>query len=75
MSKANVEKIVANVEKIILARVGKGWSKTDLAKMAGVNPSVIMRMEKGNELTAKTAKKVADALNQSVTDLFEISLK
>lgn len=75
MKTSNVEKIVADVEKIIIARVEKGWSKTDLAKMAGVNPSVIMRMERGSELTAKTAKKVADALNRNVPDLFHVSLK
>ena len=44
----------------------KGWSKLDLAKKANVSDMTVARFLRGERQTAKTAKKLAKALGQSV---------
>jgi len=44
----------------------KGWQPTDLAAFADVAPSTISRFFSGERQTARTAKRIADALGYHV---------
>lgn len=44
----------------------RGWSKLDLAKRAKVADMTVIRFLRGDQQTAKTAKKLARALGYSV---------
>lgn len=55
------------------ARVNRGWSCVDLAKVSGVAASTICRLERGFSANPATAKRLADALDCPVTDLFELT--
>lgn len=45
---------------------GRGWQPTDLADAAGVARSTVTRFLNGDFQTARTAKKLAEALGYSV---------
>lgn len=53
-------------------RIKKGFSITGLAKVMKVNPSVVFKMEKGNEVRPATAKKACIALKEEFETLFII---
>jgi DNA-binding XRE family transcriptional regulator len=57
-------------DRIMNARLAKGWTKTDLAKKADVSTRTIDRAENGDKLTEATKHKIANALNMQVGDLF-----
>jgi len=65
--------IKAKITNLVMARASKGWSKTDLAKNAGVSSSLVSRVEKGGNTSAKAAKKIADALQVEISEVFTIS--
>lgn len=44
----------------------KGWSKLDLANRASVADMTVIRFLRGDQQTARTAKKLATALGYSV---------
>jgi transcriptional regulator with XRE-family HTH domain len=44
----------------------KGWTKLDLARKAGVADMSVIRFLRGEQQTARTAKKLASALGHSV---------
>lgn len=44
----------------------RGWSKLDLARRARVADMTVIRFLRGDQQTAKTAKKLAQALGHSV---------
>lgn len=46
--------------------LAKGWLQTDLAKAAGVSDMTVTRFLRGERQTARTAKKLANALGRSV---------
>lgn len=54
-----------------IARTEKGWSCAKLARMAGVAGPTATRIEKGLPASPETAKKLADALEKPLIDLFE----
>ena len=62
--------IKARTNDLVMARASKGWSQTELAKKAGVSSSIISRVEKGSNTSAKAAKKIADALQVEVSEIF-----
>ena len=45
---------------------GRGWLPTDLARTAGVSDMTVRRFLRGERQTAKTAKKLAEALGFSI---------
>lgn len=57
----------------VKSRIEKGWTKVELAKQASMSPSAIMRIENGQGVLPQNAKKIADALNKDIFDLFEVS--
>lgn len=46
-----------------LAREQKGLSQRDLATMAGVTPTTILKAEHGGSISPRTWKKIKDALD------------
>lgn len=64
--------IKAKVSEMTVLRVSKGWSMNELAKKSNVAPSTIVKMTQGRGVSAKTAKKIADALQVEVKDIFAI---
>ena len=44
----------------------KGWTKLELADRAGVSDMTVIRFFRGEQQTARTAKKLSRALSQSV---------
>jgi transcriptional regulator with XRE-family HTH domain len=46
-------------------RVNLGWSQHELAKEAGISPSIVKRAEDGLPIHARTAKALADALSKA----------
>ena len=68
-------RIIAKSEEMQRARIAKGWNRVQLAGAAGVTAQSISRIEKGENAGPGTAKKIADALEISVNDLFTIDAK
>lgn len=54
-------------------RITKGYSIQGLARVMGVNPSVVFSIEKGNAIRPATAKKACDALEEVFETLFIIT--
>jgi transcriptional regulator with XRE-family HTH domain len=46
-------------------RVNLGWSQHELAKEAGISPSIVKRAEDGLPIQARTARALADALSKA----------
>jgi len=61
--------IKAQVKELVLLRVSKGWNQAELAKNSGLAPSTITKIEQGSNVSAKSAKKIADALQVEVRDI------
>ena len=45
-------------------RVNLGWSQNQLAKEAGLSPSIVKRAEDGAPILPRTARSLADALSR-----------
>lgn len=58
--------------KLKLQRIKKKWTQTDLANASGVGLSTVVKIEKGNvdNVSVAILKKIADALDTTVTELF-----
>lgn len=54
-----------------LARVEKGWSCAELAREAGVSGPTVTRKEQGFPVSPATARKLANALEKPLVDLFD----
>lgn len=65
--------VKANIEAVMAARLDHGWSLSELARRVEVTNQTIARIENGHSVLPGTAKKVADALGRSVSELFTIS--
>ena len=48
-----------------MARAGLGWTLSDLAKRAGVNPNTLSRYEAGRDVLSGTLRKVEDTLKSA----------
>lgn len=55
-----------DVQRMAEDMVIKGWTKLDLANRAGLSDMSVIRFLRGEQQTAKTAKKLAEALGYSV---------
>lgn len=66
-----------NTAKLIELRVKKGWDQYELAKIAGINSSVISRMERNLQSDYKLSVviAIADALGVTVNDLISYETK
>ncbi len=53
-------------------RIKTGLSKSDLARNAEMNHSVICRVENGGSISPKSAKAICEALGEEFETLFEI---
>lgn len=53
-------------------RVRRGLSKKDLASLAGLNRSAIVRAEQGISVSPKTVKKLCDFFDMPLEALFSI---
>jgi transcriptional regulator with XRE-family HTH domain len=65
--------ILAKGNEITKRRIERGWDKSTLAKRANLNHSLIVRVEKAKTVSPASAKAIADALDSSVFELFELS--
>jgi transcriptional regulator with XRE-family HTH domain len=60
----------AKVLKIKEFRTLKNWTKTELARQSGLSQSFINDLESGaKDATSKTLRKLADALEVSISEL------
>lgn len=66
--------IVPNAQAIARARVEAGYSKLDIARSAGIPHSSVIRAERGQGVSAKTAAGICKALGRELDDLFVIKL-
>ncbi|PTJ95623.1 helix-turn-helix domain-containing protein [Staphylococcus simulans] len=54
----------------------KGWNMTEMANLIGVSTSYFSQiMNKRKKPSTKLAKKIADALDVEIKDLFEFDVK
>ncbi len=58
-----------DTQKIEKRRFLSGWSKSELARRAGVDQSTVGRVERGETLKPDTIKRIAEALQLTVEDL------
>lgn len=63
--------IYAKDRALEIARTEKGWSCAKLAREAGVAGPTVTRTEKGLPASPLTARKLAEALEKPLTDLFD----
>lgn len=58
--------------KVKLLRISKHITQKELAKMVGISPATLVRIEKDmiDQIRVGTLKKVAEALNTTVKELF-----
>ena len=66
--------IVAKSE-LARKRIMNGWSQVELCRRAGVSHAIVCRAEKGRPMYAATVKKIADALECDIEDIFEIRIQ
>ncbi len=61
---------VTNCDEIVRRRMDLGLGQSELARTADITPSYLSQIESGRRQgTAKTLKKIADALGCTVADL------
>lgn len=46
-------------------RIDLGWTQKMLAKEAGLDPTIVSRAERGVNISAPSAKKIADAFSRA----------
>ena len=66
--------IVPKMENIIRKRVLAGLNKLDAARAAGIPHSSLIRAERGEGVSPKTAKGICTALGAEFDELFTIQL-
>lgn len=66
--------IVPNGKAIMMARIAAGLNKTDVARMANIPHSSVIRAEQGEGVRPKTAIGISKALGMSFADLFTIKV-
>ena len=64
--------IIPNSPVIIRKRVLSGMNKSDVAKVAGIPHSSVIRAESGQSVSPKTATGICKALGMQFDDLFTI---
>lgn len=65
-------RICANIEKLQLARIEKGWSCAELSRKSGLSPQSISKIERGITVGPTAARKISEALNLPIGELFII---
>lgn len=68
----NRTKVIPRADTIIKARIMAGLNKSDVAKAAGIPHSSIIRAERGQGVSPKTAVGISKALGIPFDDLFSI---
>jgi transcriptional regulator with XRE-family HTH domain len=63
--------IQIDTKRLEAERVLRGWSKTRLAALAGVDPATVSRLERGHHRKASTLKRVADVLGLRMEELLK----
>jgi ribosome-binding protein aMBF1 (putative translation factor) len=58
-----------DIKKLERARILKGWNKSKLARVIGVDPAVIGRVESGENENVVTIKKMVDALDIEMSEI------
>ena len=66
--------IIPNSEIIMRARILSGMNKLDVAKAAGIPHSSVIRAERGQGVSPKTAVGISKALGMAFDDLFTIKV-
>lgn len=61
-----------NLKAVKLAMLENGYTQTDLMNLTGLSSVTITKLFRGKSLTPKTCKRIADALNKPVTELFTV---
>lgn len=65
--------VLPNPQAIAHARVEAGYSKLDVARAAGIPHSSVIRAERGQGVSAKTAAGICKALGRRLDDLFTVN--
>lgn len=65
--------VKANGNSLAECRIRAGLSKSDLARLIGVNHCIISRAEAGNGVSPKMAKKICDKLEKPFDEIFSIT--
>lgn len=65
--------IVPDGQRIARVRIENGYSKVDVARKAGIPHSSVIRAERGQSVSAKTAVGICKVLGHDLDDLFTIS--
>jgi len=65
-------RIVTNGDAVRRARIIAGYTSAELAKAVGISRPMLSSIENGAGTSVKTAHKIADALDASFDELFEI---
>lgn len=60
----------------MVAMAYKGFNQTSLSKVVGLNQSTLSNFLNGKRgISPRSAKKIADALDKDIEDIFEIEIK
>ncbi len=60
-------------DRVILERARRDWSQEDLARIAGISPATVAKVEKGRGGTrARTLYKIAAAFGIDATELYDL---
>lgn len=70
----NVAKLKADANKIMHLCLAKGWSIRELGIQSDVAPPTVWRVIQGSQPHPRTAKKIADALQVEVLEIFSVKL-
>lgn len=65
--------MIKAAKNLTVIRVKKGFNKSDLARAAGINHSVVVKAEQGENISPKSAHLICQALECSFDDAFIIS--
>jgi transcriptional regulator with XRE-family HTH domain len=65
IDKSREEKCLERGMKLRQLRIDLGWNRRMLAKEAGVDPTIVSKAEKGINISAPSAKKIADAFSRA----------
>ena len=57
-------------KKIKHARLARGLTHTDMARLSGMHRQQIARIERSESITTRTLERIASALDMSVCDLW-----
>ena len=65
----------ANYKKLWKLLIDKDMKKTDLLTLAGISSNILAKMNKGENVSMDSLRKICEALNCNINDIFEFEEK